>query len=116
MTKQGQEVFQKLVKTADVVIESFSPGRMDALRLGYSALSQIKPDIILTSITPFGQDGPYRDYRATDMVTMGMTGIMYQTGDRDTPPMHMSMPQAHMHGGADAAAALAHGPGTFRPR
>ena len=59
MTKtEGQDLFKKLVKTADVVIESFAPGYLDSLKLGYADLCKIKPDIILASITPFGQNGP----------------------------------------------------------
>jgi crotonobetainyl-CoA:carnitine CoA-transferase CaiB-like acyl-CoA transferase len=103
-TADGREILSALVKTADFVIESFPPGFMDGLGLGYAALSGIKKAIILTSITPFGQDGPYRDYHTSDIVTMGMTGVLYQTGDIDRPPVHMSMPQACMHAGADAAA------------
>ena len=99
----GRELFRRLAETADVVIESFRPGYLDKLRLGYQDLCAVKPDIILTSITPFGQDGPYRGYATTDITTMAMTGILYETGDRDTPPVHMSMPQAAMHGGADGA-------------
>ncbi len=103
-TADGREILSALVKTADFVIESFPPGFMDKLSMGYTALSGIKKAIILTSITPFGQTGPYRDYHTSDIVTMGMTGVLYQTGDIDRPPVHMSMPQACMHAGADAAA------------
>ncbi len=101
--ERGREVFRELARTADFVIESFRPGYLESLGLGYEGLSKIKPDIILTSITPFGQTGPYRNYQTTDIVTMGMTGLLYQTGDHDTPPVHMTQPQACMHGGADAA-------------
>src|SRR5512139_42575 len=59
-TADGVEIFKKLVKASDFVIESFPPGYMETLGLGYSALSDIKDGIILTSITPFGQAGPYR--------------------------------------------------------
>ena len=101
--REGRAVFLDLAKTADFVIESFPPGWLDKRGLGYEALKAVKPDIILTSITPFGQSGPYRDYRTSDIVTMGMTGILYQTGDHDTPPVHMSQAQSPMHAGADAA-------------
>lgn len=102
---EGKELFRKLVKTADCVVESFPPGYLDGLGLGYDDLCKLRPSIIMTSITPFGQDGPYRDYRSEDIVTMGMTGLLYQTGDHDTPPTHMTMPQSYMHGGADGAVA-----------
>jgi crotonobetainyl-CoA:carnitine CoA-transferase CaiB-like acyl-CoA transferase len=103
-TAEGQSVFRKLVQKADFVIESFPPGYLDKIGLGYSELSKIKSNIIMASITPFGQTGPYRDYLTSDIVTMGMSGILYQTGDTDQPPLHMSLPQACMLAGADAAA------------
>ena len=99
----GGEIFKKLVRTADFVLESFPPGYLDSLELGYDGLCQVKPDIILTSITPFGESGPYRDFQTADIVTMGMSGILYLTGDIDRPPLHMSLPQAALHAGADAA-------------
>jgi crotonobetainyl-CoA:carnitine CoA-transferase CaiB-like acyl-CoA transferase len=99
----GREILRELVKTADFVIESFPPGFMDNLGMGYVALSNIKKGIILTSITPFGQTGPYHNYQTSDIVTMGMAGVLYQTGDLDRPPVHMSIPQACLHAGADAA-------------
>jgi len=102
-SNDGREILKKLVKTADFIIESFPPGFMDSLGLGYSALSGIKKGIILTSITPFGQAGPYKNYQTSDIVTMGMSGILYQTGDLDRPPVQMSLPQACLHAGADAA-------------
>ena len=102
-TADGKEILRELVKTADFVIESFPPGFMDKLEIGYVPLSSIKKGIILTSITPFGQSGPYKNYQTSDIVTMGMAGILYQTGDFDRPPVHMSVPQACLHAGADAA-------------
>jgi crotonobetainyl-CoA:carnitine CoA-transferase CaiB-like acyl-CoA transferase len=99
----GREIFRDLVRTADFVIESFPLGFMDNLGIGYAALSRINRGIILTSITPFGQAGLYRNYQTSDIVTMGMAGILYQTGDSDSPPVHMSVPQACLHAGADAA-------------
>ena len=102
-TADGREIFQKLVETADFVIESFPPGYMDSLGCGYSGLSSINRGIILTSITPFGQSGPYNDYKASDIVIMGMSGILYQTGEVDRPPLNMSMPQASLLAGSSAA-------------
>ena len=103
-SEDGKEIFRKLVKKAHFVIESFSPGYMDNLGIGYSSLSQINPAIILTSITPFGQTGPYSHYKASDIVEMGMCGLMYLCGDPDRPPVRISSPQAYLHAGADAAA------------
>ena len=103
-TTDGKEIFKKLVGASDFVIESFPPGYMETLGLDYSTLSSIKEGIILTSITPFGQDGPYRGYQASDLVVMGMAGMLYLTGDSDRPPVNVSIPQACLHGGGDAAA------------
>ncbi len=102
-SSDGQEIFKKLVKTADFVIESFSPGYMDRLGLGYATLSEINPRIIMTSITPFGQEGPYKDYKSSDIVMMAMGGLMHLTGDPDRPPVRISFPQAYLHAGAGAA-------------
>ena len=100
---RGREMFKNLVKTADFVIESFPPGYLDKLGIGYKDLSQNNKKLIWASITPFGAEGPYRDYKDSDIVVMGMSGTLYQTGESDGPPVHISMPQACLHAGADAA-------------
>ncbi len=101
--EDGKKLFRDLVQTADFVIESFAPGCLDKLGFGYPELCQIKKDIILTSITPFGQKGPYRDYQAVDLTVMGMAGELFLTGDSDRRPLNIRMPQACLHAGADAA-------------
>jgi crotonobetainyl-CoA:carnitine CoA-transferase CaiB-like acyl-CoA transferase len=101
----GKEIFKRLVKSADFVIESLPPGHMDKLGLGYSALEKINPRIIVVSITPFGQAGPYRDYKAPDIVAWATGGRMYPVGDADRPPVRIShYSQAYLHAGAEAAA------------
>lgn len=100
----GRGQFLKLVSTADYLIESFEPGYMDNLGLGYRHLSEINPGLIMTSITPFGQTGPYAHYRATDMVSWSMGGMQYLAGDPDRPPVRIGYPQAELHAGAQAAA------------
>ena len=102
-TADGKEIFQRLVKTADVVVESFPPGYMDRLELGYSALSEINPDIIVTSITPFGQTGPYKDWKADDLVGWALAGQAYVTGDDDRPPCQVSFPHGYLVTGCHAA-------------
>lgn len=102
-TAEGKQIFKELVKTADFVIESFDPGHMDAIGLGYSDLSEVKSSIIMTSITYFGQTGPYSGYKGSDLVAMGMSGQLFLTGDSDRPPVNISIPQACLHAGADAA-------------
>lgn len=100
---EGKRIFGNLVKTADFIIESFDPGELDKLGFGYSELCRIKGDIILTSITPFGQKGPYSHYKASDLTIMGMSGELFMTGEPDRPPVNISLPQACLHAGSDAA-------------
>ena len=102
-TADGQEIFKQLVKRADFVIESFPPGYMDSLKLGYSELSQINDQIILTSITPFGDSGPYRNFKASDIVGMAMGGLLYTCGDSDRPPVAPSFPTMYLLAAAEAA-------------
>ncbi len=102
---EGKETFEKLVKTADFVLESFPPGYLDRLGLGYEDLEGLNPRIILVSITPFGQTGPYKDYKSPDIVAWGMGGEMYPCGDADRPPVRISHhSQAYLHASAEAAA------------
>ncbi len=104
-TADGRELLKRLSKSADFVVESFPPGYMDELGLGYPTLSEINPRIIVTSITPFGQTGPYKDYKASDIVGMAMGGLMYIAGDPDRPPVRISFPQAYLNAGLAAAIA-----------
>ena len=102
---RGQEIFKQLVTGADFIIESFPPGYLSGLGLGYSQLSEINPKIIMTSITPFGQTGPYKDYKGCDIVAMAMGGFMYVCGDADRPPVRVTVEQSYPIAGAEAAAA-----------
>ena len=77
---RGKQIFAALVNTADVVLENFRPGTMDAMGFGYDALRAIKPDIILVSVSGFGQYGPYRDRPAFDPLGQAMSGLMTLTG------------------------------------
>ena len=76
---------------------------MEKIGLGYSDLTSVKPDIILTSITPFGQSGPHADYRVTDIIVSAMGGQVYLFGDRDRPPVRISAPQSYFLGSQQAA-------------
>ncbi len=102
-TSDGQEIFKKLVKISDCMIDSFRPGYMDSIGLGYGNLCQVKPDIIMTSITPFGTKGPYKDYEASDLTLWALSGLLYICGDPDRPPVRISFPQSYLHAGVDAA-------------
>jgi benzylsuccinate CoA-transferase BbsE subunit len=100
---RGKELFKQLVSTTDFVIESFSPGYLDNLGIGYPDFNKNSKKLIWASITPFGPEEPYRDFKGPDIVVMGMSGTLYQTGESDGPPVHISLPQACLHAGADAA-------------
>ncbi len=84
--EDGRELFRRLVKTADVVLETFAPSYLAGLGLDYEALCEIRPDIILTSITGFGQWGPHAHYKAPDIVGLAMSGVMWLAGYADDPP------------------------------
>ena len=100
----GRAVFERLVKSADVVVETYEPGYLDSLGLGYAGLAKIKPDIILTSITGFGQTGPHAHYRWSDIVGVAMSGMMTLAGDREDPPNMPACEQGY-HGASIQAAA-----------
>jgi benzylsuccinate CoA-transferase BbsE subunit len=103
-TADGRDILKRLIKTADVVIETYSPGYLDKLGLGYKDLDNIKPGIILVSITPFGQTGPYKDWKAPDIVAWAMGGEMAPFGDADRPPIRIGYhSQAYLNAGADGA-------------
>ena len=108
--KDGQALLKTMVAEADFLVESFAPGYLDTLGLGYDVLAEINPKLVMVSITPFGQDGPYSNYQATDIVGMALGGFMYLTGDDDRAPVRISFPHFYLHGGAAGATAamLAH--------
>jgi crotonobetainyl-CoA:carnitine CoA-transferase CaiB-like acyl-CoA transferase len=84
-------------------LESFSPGTLANWNLGYAQLSEQNPGVILVSITPFGQAGPYKEFRASDLEIMALSGAMSLAGEKDGEPMRITAPQAAMWAGAEAA-------------
>lgn len=82
---RGRELLKRLAQRADVLLESFAPGFLGPLGLGYAALSQLNPRLIFTSLTGFGQTGPYRDYKTSDLVAMALGGPMASCGYDDVP-------------------------------
>ncbi len=99
----GRDLFLRLVRTADFVLESGRPGYLASIGLGYEDLARANPGVVLVSITPFGQDGPYRDYAGSDLEVMALGGAMALTGEPDGPPMRVTVPQAPMWAGTEAA-------------
>ncbi|MFO7964031.1 MAG: CoA transferase [Desulfobacterales bacterium] len=102
-TEDGKAILQRLVEHADFIIESFEPGYMEKLGLGYGRLEKIKPDIVMTSITPFGSKGPYAGYKATDLVGVSMGGLVRLFGEVDGPPVRFSAPQFYYLGSIHGA-------------
>jgi crotonobetainyl-CoA:carnitine CoA-transferase CaiB-like acyl-CoA transferase len=92
-TAAGRENLLQLVKTADILVESFAPRYLDQLGLGYRALAEINPAVIVISITPFGQQGPKAKWAATDLTVTAASGALLITGDEDRPPVVTSVPR-----------------------
>ncbi len=105
---RGRELFKRLVAGADFLFESYEPGYLDSLGLGYPSLQETNRGLIMVSITPFGQSGPYAHYKGPDIVTWAMGGYMWMCGDPERAPVRPSVPpQAYFHAsGAAASAAL----------
>ena len=88
-TEDGRARFLELVKNADIVLESGHPGEMEARGLGYDDLAAVNPGIIVTSITPYGRTGPYRDFVGADIAVTALGGSVYVEGEVEGPPVNM---------------------------
>ncbi len=106
-SEKGKEVFRRLVRSADVVMENFRPGVMNRLGLGHDALFKENPRLIYCAISGFGQDGPLRDLPAYDQIIQGMSGMMSITGAPENAPYRVGYPVADTIGGITAAFAVA---------
>ena len=85
----GREILEKLVAKADVIVETFPPGHLEQMGLGYGTLRELNPRLILTSITPFGQTGPYQDFKGSDIIAQAMGGLMNLAGFPEDPPLRI---------------------------
>ena len=103
---QAKEIFKKLVKTADVVVENFRPDVMGRLGLGYKVLSQINPKLIYCAISGFGADGPDAMKPAYDQIIQGLSGEMAINGDERLNPLRAGFPVCDTVGGLNAAFAI----------
>ncbi len=99
----GQEVLRRLVRRADVLVENFRAGTMDRFGFGYPAASALNPRLIYASISGFGQDGPYRERTAYDLILQGMGGLMGTTGDEGGPPVKVGVAVTDIAAGMFAA-------------
>jgi crotonobetainyl-CoA:carnitine CoA-transferase CaiB-like acyl-CoA transferase len=102
-TPEGAEAVRKLARTAHVVFEDFAPGEPDALGIGWDVLSAGRDDLVLCSITPFGQSGPYRDMRGSEITLEAMGGPMLLNGHIDREPLKLGGHNAYYHAGVAAA-------------
>jgi crotonobetainyl-CoA:carnitine CoA-transferase CaiB-like acyl-CoA transferase len=102
---RGRDLFLQLCETADAVLETGAPGALDGLGLGYDVLSARNPRLVLVSITPFGQDGPRREWRASDLTVVATGGNLFCTGDPDRAPVRCTLPTSYFHAGLEAAIA-----------
>ncbi len=103
-TDAGRDVLIRLARDADVLLESFRPGVLDRLGVGYQRLRQDNPRLVYCAITGYGQDGPNRDRSGHDMNYLGLNGILGLTGERDGPPVQSAGQIADIGGGAQMAA------------
>jgi len=101
---EGQGLFRRLASTADLVLETLPPGRLDELEVGQESLRQARPSLVVTSITGFGQSGPYRRHRSADLVAAALGGAMYVTGAAEDPPVRLAGYQACVTASTCAAA------------
>ena len=104
---QGRELLLRLVADSDVLIESYPPGHLESLDLGYQVLKQTNPRLIVSSITYFGQTGPYRNYRGGDLVAQALGGFLNAvTGSADRPPMGTALEQMEITAARNGAIAI----------
>ena len=104
-TETGRGIAKALAKEAHIVVESFHPGTMEGFGLGYAELEKINPNLVMTSISSFGQTGPYRDFKASEIVLFALGGPMYVTGDAEREPVKYAFGVVPIHLGYVAAGA-----------
>jgi crotonobetainyl-CoA:carnitine CoA-transferase CaiB-like acyl-CoA transferase len=86
----GKKILKELVKAADILVENFEPGLMPSLDLGFDELAKVNPKLVMTSISNFGQSGPYRDFKASELILYGMGGAMYMCGLPEREPQKLA--------------------------
>ena len=104
-TVTGKNIIRRLVEHVDVIVETYKPGWMGSLGLGHDDLAELNPGLITTSITPFGQDGPYSGYEGGEIVEYAMSMIMSISGIQGREPLKHGGFQAQYEGGLFAAGA-----------
>jgi len=107
-TKEGKEIILDLAEHVDVVVENFSPGVLDRKGLGYSAFKEKNENLIMASVSGFGQTGPLSSLPCFDLIAQGYAGIMHMTGEPDRPPMFVGIGMGDTNAGVHAFAAIGH--------
>jgi crotonobetainyl-CoA:carnitine CoA-transferase CaiB-like acyl-CoA transferase len=118
---KGIEIVKELVRQVDVVVENYSPGVMVKFGLDYESLKQINPQLIMCSVSGYGQDGPYAHHTSFDIIAQAQSGVMAMTGEPDGPPEYVGNyfgdPNAGIHGALAICASLfyraMHGEGQY---
>jgi crotonobetainyl-CoA:carnitine CoA-transferase CaiB-like acyl-CoA transferase len=105
-SEEGKEIFRKLARTADVVVENFRPGVMARLGFSYEELCRLNPRIIYCAISGFGQSGPDAFKPAYDQIIQGLSGVMAINGDERLNPLRAGFPVCDTVGGLNAAFAI----------
>lgn len=103
---EGRAIFLRLLKANDIVVETFLPGHLKNLRLGFEVLNRINPKIVLASVTGFGQDGPRNQFKSCDLVASAFSGQMYVSGSPSSPPLKAFGEQSYYAGSLFAAIAI----------
>ena len=106
-TRKGASLLRELVRHADVVVESFKPGYLASIGLDHASLEKENPKIVMTSITPFGQSGPYSGYKGEEIVAYAMSGIMAISGTTDKEPLRHGGVQSQYESGLNGALSTA---------
>lgn len=108
----GRAILLELARSADVIIETARPGQMDEWGIGYAVMSAQNPRLVYASITPFGQTGPWRDYKANDMAGLALGNLLYLAGEPGEPPLQppgeIAYGMASTYGAFGIAVALYH--------
>ena len=105
-TESGRSLLRRLAATADVLVESLPVGYLEGLGLGYESLRGINPRLVMASISPFGQSGPWKRYKSSDLIALAASGYMQITGEPDGPPVRQGNEQSHFPGSQHAAVAI----------
>ncbi len=104
-TTSGAKLLSDLLESGDVLVENYPPRERPVAALEIDSLARDYPNLIITSITAFGQTGPYRDHAATDIVATAMSGLMYHSGDSDREPLRNALNQSFYVAGINGAVA-----------